>query len=87
MPEGFPKKTVEEMDSNERTDRSPQYRTVAREVIEERRDGMETVRVVECNGIHHRRCVDKISYDEKGDITFVDQLSREELGSCDGNHP
>ena len=74
------------MDSNERVDRPPRYRTILSEIIEERRDGMETVRVVECNGVLHRRCVDKISYDENGGITFVDQLSREELESCDGNH-
>ena len=58
------------------------YRTIEDEVLETHEDGSKTHRVIECNGILHQRCVDKISYDKDGEITFVDQLSREELGPC-----
>ena len=85
MPEKFPNKLPQKTESNESAERPPRYRTIASEVIEPLKDGTETVRVVECNGIRHRRCVDKISYNDKSEIIFVDQLSREELGACDCN--
>ena len=86
MPEEIPNKSPQKIEGKENADRPPRYRTVASEVLEQLKDGTETVRVVECNGLHHRRCVDKISYNDKGEIIFADQLSREELGPCDGNH-
>lgn len=72
--------------SAEDMERPPRYQTVHHEVLETYEDGSKTERVLECNGLHHRRCVDKISYDARGEIIFVDQLSREELGPCDGKH-
>jgi hypothetical protein len=86
MPEKFPDKPQQKFEGKEGVERKPRYRTISSEVIEPLKDGTETVRVVECNGVNHRRCVDKISYDEKGEIIFADQLSREELGPCDGQH-
>ena len=67
-------------------ERPPKYRNIGRELIEEGTDGSRTERVLECNGIQHRRCVDKMFYDEAGEVIFADQLSREELGPCDGKH-
>ena len=86
MSEEFTNKPPLKIEREESADRPPRYRTMASEVIEPLKDGTETVRVVECNGLHHRRCVDKISYNDKGEIIFADQLSREELGPCDGKH-
>ncbi len=73
-------------DRKESAERPSRYRTIGSETVEPLKDGTETLRVVECNGILHRRCVDKISYNDKGEIIFADQLSREELGPCDGKH-
>lgn len=84
MPEGIPK--LSKIESKEKIERPPRYRTIEREVLERHEDGSQTERVLECNGINHRRCVDKISYDDKGEVVFADQLSREELGVCEGNH-
>ncbi len=63
------------------------YRTVEQEILEMHEDGSRTERVLECNGNLHRRCVDRIFYGENGEVVFADQLSREELGPCDGEHP
>ena len=86
MPEELSNKPPQKIEYTESAERPPRYRTILSEVVEPLKDGIETVRVVECNGVHHRRCVDKISYNDKGEIIFADQLSREELGTCDGNH-
>jgi len=56
------------------------------EVLEVHADGSKTHKTLECNGHTHRRCVDVISYDESGNITFVEELSREDEGACDGKH-
>lgn len=53
----FPKNKPEEVKSKESMERPPRYRTIEREVIEEHEDGSKTERVLECNGLHHRRCV------------------------------
>jgi hypothetical protein len=86
MSEGPPKTLPQAIESKESPERPPRYRTIEREVIETKEDGTSIERVVECNGLLHRRCVDAISYDESGEIIFVDQLSREELGACDKSH-
>ena len=85
MTEQFPSiNTVDKLQNNIESDKKPpRYRTISSEILEARKDGDETIRVVECNNIRHRRCVDKISYDEHDQIIFADQLSREELGPCD----
>ena len=83
MSEKFPNKQPQKIEGRENTERPPRYRTIKSEIIAERKDGAETVRVIECNGINHRCCVDTISYDDTDQITFVDQLSRDELGTCD----
>ncbi|MFA5359187.1 MAG: hypothetical protein WC310_05245 [Patescibacteria group bacterium] len=59
------------------------YQIIKNEVLENHDDGSKTEQSTECNGSLHRRCVDKIYYDESGNITFADQLSMEELGLCD----
>jgi hypothetical protein len=86
MSEGPPQKQPVKIESKEGAERPPKYRTIMDEVLEVHEDGSKTHRVLECNGHIHRRCVDRISYDEKGQVTFVDELSREEEGPCDGNH-
>jgi hypothetical protein len=80
MSEKMPKNSLEKMENKEK---SPRYRTIKLEVLETNEDGSKTERVLECNGLLHRRCVDKVFYDKNGKIEFVDQLSREELGPCD----
>ena len=82
----YVRNATKKVENSEGAERPPRYRTLAREVLEVREDGSSVERVIECNGEYHRRCVDRVFYDENGEITFVDQLSREELGSCDGNH-
>ena len=84
MSEKFPSPL--KIESKESAERPPRYRTIEREILEVHEDGSKTERVIECNGIHHRRCVDKISYDDKGEVIFADELSKEELGKCDGQH-
>ncbi|OGZ45251.1 MAG: hypothetical protein A3C84_02890 [Candidatus Ryanbacteria bacterium RIFCSPHIGHO2_02_FULL_48_12] len=86
MSEGFLKNPLEEIKSVE-TERLARYRTVEQEILETHEDGSKTERVLECNGSLHRRCIDKIFYGENGEVVFADQLSREELGPCDGEHP
>lgn len=66
--------------------RPPRYRTIERVVLEKLPGGEVVERLLECNGIQHRRCVDKVSYDANDNIVFVEQISREELGECDGKH-
>ena len=95
MSEEFSNKPPQKIERKEGAERPPRYRTISSEIVEPLKDGIETVRVVECNGAHHRRCVDRISYkindkceieiDDEGkkNIIFADQLSREELGACD----
>jgi len=58
MMEKFPKMS----ERKEGAERPPRYRTIESEIVEPLKDGTETVRVIECNGVLHRRCVDKISY-------------------------
>ncbi len=62
------------------------YKTIERVVKETLPTGESVEEVVECNSKHHRRCVDKITYDSSGEVVFVEQLSRHELGVCDGKH-
>ncbi len=64
----------------------PQHRTIEWVVLETLPTGENIEQVIECNGITHRRCVDKISYDKDGGIAFVEHLSREEVGPCDKKH-
>ena len=71
---------------SENIERPPRYHTITNDILEVYEDGSITERVFECNGFLHRRCVDKIFYGEKGEIAFAEQLSREELGPCDGKH-
>jgi hypothetical protein len=83
MSEKMPKNSLEKMESVEKP---PRYRTIKLEVLEIHEDGSKTERVLECNGLLHRRCVDIVFYDKNGEIEFVNQLSREELGPCDCRH-
>jgi hypothetical protein len=85
MSEGPPKQS-QKSESREGAEKPPRYRTIEREILEVFEDGSKKERVLECNGKLHRRCVDVVSYDQNGDITYADQLSREELGECDGTH-
>jgi hypothetical protein len=68
--------------------RPPRHRTIERVVLETLPTGESVERLLECNGVTHRRCVDKVSYDADGNIIYAEQLPREELGSCDcdGKH-
>ena len=82
MSEEFSNKPPQKIEHKESAERPRQYRTIGSEILEPRKDGTETVRVLECNDILHRRCVDRISYNERGEVIFAEQLSREELGPC-----
>lgn len=88
MSEGSPQKPATR---NESAPRPPVYQVLERVILETKlfEDGSKDVteQIFECNGTLHRRCVDAVSYDAKGNLTFADQLSKEELGACDGNHP
>ncbi|MBU4284668.1 hypothetical protein KKF60_02540 [Patescibacteria group bacterium] len=86
MSEKFPKNSLEKIENKENIEGPPRYRTIKLEVLETHEDGSKTERVLECNGLLHRRCVDKVFYGENDEIIFVDQLSREELGPCDCKH-
>lgn len=83
MSEKMPKNSLEKIENKENIEGPPRYRTIKLEILETHEDGSKTERVLECNGLLHRRCVDKVFYDKNGEIEFVDQLSREELVSCD----
>ena len=67
------------------TSKSPS-RTLERRILETLPTGEEIEEVIECNGINHRRCVDKVSYGADGEIEYVDEISKEDLGPCDKNH-
>ena len=86
MSEKPPKNSTENIESRESAEGPPRYRTIAIEVLVPRKEGTEFIRVLECNGLHHRRCMEKASYNDKNEVIFADQLSREELGPCDGTH-
>lgn len=77
----------ENIEHFERAERPPRYHTLENEILEVLEDGEKIERVLECNGSLHRRCIDKISYDEKGVLFYAEQLSREELGPCNCEHP
>ena len=85
MSEETPKNLPEKKESRE-TIRLPEYRVIKREVLGAHWDGSKTERSLECNGLLHRRCIDKTFFNEKGEVTFAEQLSREELGPCDKKH-
>ena len=85
--EGAPKTKIENIKNKEGAERPPRYRTVSREILESVEGGLvKTERVIECNGTNHRMCVDKISYGSEGEVLFAEQLSKEDLGRCDGSH-
>lgn len=86
MSEGPPKSQLEKGESVESTEKPLRYRTIENEILEIHEDGSQTERALECNGHLHRCCVDMIFYDENKRIIFAEQLSREELGPCDGKH-
>jgi hypothetical protein len=73
-------------ESNESAERTPRYRTIEREVLEEHEDGSKTERWLECNGKTHRGSVQRISPGGRGEFDYVDEISREDLGPCDGKH-
>ena len=83
MPEGLKPPKFETKESAEKP---PRYRTIEREVLETHKDGFKTERWLECNGQAHRGSVQKISSGERGEFDFVEELSRQELGTCDGKH-
>ncbi|HUT96302.1 MAG TPA: hypothetical protein VMW82_01915 [Candidatus Paceibacterota bacterium] len=80
MSEKMPKNSLEKIESIEKP---PRYRTIKLEVLETHEDGSKTERVLECNGLLHRQCVDKVFYNKNGEIEFVEQISQEELKPCD----
>jgi len=86
MLEEFPKNSPEKIENKENIEKPSPYRTIKLETLETHEDGSKTERALECDGSLHRLCVDKVYYDEKGEVVFADQLSREELGPCDGKH-
>ncbi len=65
---------------------SKRYRTIERKIIEVLKTGESIEEVTECNGKLHRKCVDKVSYDDNNEIAYVEQISRTELGACDLLH-
>ena len=60
----------------------PQVTTLHREVLETLSDGGKKEKVLECNGIRHRRCVDIVYYDAEGEVRFADEVSKKDLGLC-----
>jgi hypothetical protein len=84
MPERFPK--ASKIEDNERFERPSRYRTIERKVVEAHEDGSRTERWLECNGKTHRSSVQRIFPGERGEFDFVEEVSREESGSCDGEH-
>lgn len=66
--------------------RKGQVRTLELVVLETLPTGETVEQILECNGIVHRRCVDKVSRDAEGNIIFVEEVSRQELGPCNGKH-
>lgn len=86
MSEQLPQKSSEKTEGQENRERPSRHRTIEHEILETHADGSKTERALECNGQLHRCCVDKVWYDENGKIVFVDNLSRDELGSCDDAH-
>jgi hypothetical protein len=86
MSEGLPKFSPEATKSREKKEKVPDYRTVKTEILENHGDGSRTEQILECNGQLHRCCVDKVFYNNRGKIEFVDEISRNESGPCDGNH-
>ncbi|MDP2930692.1 MAG: hypothetical protein Q8N56_03765 [bacterium] len=86
MLEKFPKNSPEKIENKESAEKPPLYRTIECEILETHEDGSRTERVLECDGSLHRRCVDKVFDGENGEVLFAEQLSREELGPCDGKH-
>ena len=85
MSEGSPKKLPEEREGRE-TVPLPEYRIIKREVMGAHGDGSKTERIIECNGYIHRFHVDKIFYDEKGEVTFAEEKSKGRLKPCDKKH-
>lgn len=81
MSEGPPK-----IESKEGAERPPQYRVLERKILETYEDGSKKEEITECNSHSHRHCVDIISYDDKGEVTYVEELVRGDLGPCDGQH-
>jgi hypothetical protein len=77
---------MEKIPGVESSERPPRFRTIEKKVIETLPTGESVEEVLECNGLQHRRCVDKVTYDSSGEIVFVDQLSRVELGPCNHSH-
>lgn len=73
-------------ESKESAEKPSRYRTIEREVLDTHEDGSKTERWLECNGQVHRQSVQKISPGERGEFDFVEELSRQELGTCDGKH-
>ncbi len=65
---------------------SKRYKTIERKVLEVLGTGESIEEVLECNGKLHRKCMDKVSYDNNKEITYVEQISRTELGACDSLH-
>lgn len=64
---------------------TPRFKTIEHTVVEILPTGEKIEEVIECNGVTHRRCVDKVTYDAEGQIDFVEQLSREEGRECGGH--
>lgn len=86
MSEKPPVEQPESVEKKETIERPPLYKTIKTEVLEVLPDGSKKELSISCNGKMHRKCIDVVSYDENGEVTFADELSREEDGTCDGNH-
>jgi ABC-type nickel/cobalt efflux system permease component RcnA len=87
MSEKFPQvPPTKKIESKESKERPPRYRTIEDNVVETHADGSKTHHVLECNGHSHRRAIDRIFYDEDGNIIFDEEELREDAGPCDGNH-
>lgn len=67
-------------------ERPPRYRTIHHEKIGTGEGGGSLEKVVECNGIRHRMCIDEVVYDESGEIEYVDPKECNDIGPCDGQH-
>lgn len=56
---------------------APRLKILKRETL----DGIETI--VECNGVEHTQTKEKITYNDQGSMTNVEELEKIVLGPCD----
>ncbi len=77
---------MEKAPTHESLNHPKRYKTLERHTIETLPNRETIEETLECNGVLHRKCVDRIIYSASGEIDYAEQLSREELGACTQDH-